>query len=185
MAGHITTHAPTRWAFMAEYAEADQLLVAARRARAAGYTQLDAFTPFPVPGLAEALGLRPTRLPMVVLIAGLLGACAGYLLQWYPSVIDYPWNVGGRPLHSWPAFVPITFESMVLCAASTAALAMILANGLPRLHHPVFDAPHFRRASTDRFFLAILDGDSAPNDPQTTRDFLRSTGSLRVSEVFT
>ena len=136
------------------------MLEAARRAHAGGYRQMDAYSPFPVEGLAEAIGFHRTRLPLIVLLGGIAGGVGGYLLQYYTAVIDYPLNVGGRPLHSWPSFIPVTFETTVLIAALAAVLGMLALNGLPRPYHPVFNVPRFEMASRNLFFLCIESTDA-------------------------
>src|SRR5262249_6702256 len=140
---------------MAEFESAEQILAAARRAREAGYRQMDAYTPYAVDGLAAELGLLRTEVPVILLGAGLVGARVGFFMQFYSMAIDFPFNVGGRPNNSWPVFIPITFEVMVLVAGFAALIGMLLLNGLPRLHHPVFNMQRFERASQDRFFLCI------------------------------
>ena len=143
------------YGLMAEFDNPSALVAAAREAHAAGYRRMDAYTPFPVEELNEALGLGHTGVAALVLIGGITGALVGYLMQYYIAVIDYPLNIGGRPLHSWPAFVPVTFELTILCAGLFAVLGMLALNGLPMPHHPVFNAPRFALASRDRFFLCI------------------------------
>lgn len=147
------------WGLMAEFATADALLEAARRVRAAGYTRAEAYSPFHVEGLAEALGFERTRVPLVTFVGGLAGGCGGYFLQWYSAVVDFPVNIGGRPFHSWPMFVPVTFEMAVLGGALAAVLAMLVGSGLPRLRHPVFGAPDFDLAARNRFFLCLRSDD--------------------------
>lgn len=171
-----------RWGLLAEFPDAGALTRAARAARAAGYTRLDAYSPFPHEGLAEAVGFHRTRLGWAVLGAALTGALVGYLIQWWTMAVDYPVNVGGRPLNSWPAFVPITFELMVLFAALTAVVGAIVGSGLPRPHHPVFAVPAFERATTDGFFLSIEASDER-FDPERTRAFLVRLGAMEVSDV--
>ena len=159
------------YGLIAEFETAEQILEATRRARERGYRRMDAYTPYPVEGLATELGLERTRVPMVVLIGGLVGAAAGYFMQYWAMAIDYPLNVGGKPYNSWPAFIPITFELMVLVAAFAAILGMFFLNGLPQPYHPVFNVPRFARASQDRFFLCIEATDPR-FDPVLTRTFL-------------
>jgi hypothetical protein len=167
---------------MAEFETAAQVLDATRRARLAGYREMDAYTPFPVEGLAAELGLPRTRVPFVVLVAGLVGAGSGFFMQWYVSAVDYPINVGGRPLNSWPAYIQVTFEVMVLVASIAALFGMLFLNGLPRPHHPVFNVPRFDRASQDRFFLCIEARD-ANYDADQTRRFLEESQPLSIMEV--
>lgn len=171
------------YGLMAEFRAPSDIVAAARRAYEAGYRRMDAYTPFPIEELAEALGWRTRgRLPKMVLIGGLVGAACGYLLQYYASVIAYPVNVGGRPLHSWPSFIPVTFETGVLFAALTAVLGMLALNGLPRPYHPVFNAHNFVLATTDRFFLCIEAADPR-FDRHQTRSFLEGLAPTEVSEV--
>jgi hypothetical protein len=145
---------------LAEFDAPERLLEAARALRDAGYELLDAYTPYPVDGLPEALGLRPTRIAAVVLAGGVLGGSAGYFMQWYSSVTGFALNVGGRPHNSWPAFVPITFELTILGAAFAALFGMLIANRLTRLDHPLFAIERFELASSERFFLCVEARDS-------------------------
>ena len=149
------------WGLMAEFASADELLAAARAARAAGYRQAEAYAPFPVEGLAEALGFRRNAIAPLTFAGALAGGAGGYFLQWYTAVVDYAINVGGRPAHSWPMFVPVTFELTILGGAVAAVLALFLGNGLPNLYHPVFNAPDFDLAMRNRFFLCLREDDPA------------------------
>ena len=167
---------------LAEFDSAERLVEAAKQARRAGYTHLDAFSPLPVEGLAEALGRRNTRMPLVFLLGGLAGGATGYGVQWFSAAVDYPFNVGGRPFHSWPMFIPITFELTVLCAALGGVFAMLLRNGLPRLHHPLFQVPGFERASLDRFFLCVEAADPLWRDREASR-FLGTLRPLNIIEV--
>src|SRR5207249_7691855 len=141
------------YGIMAEFASPQALLAAVAFCREARYRDIEAYTPFPVDGLAEALGFARNRVPLLALIGGILGGAGIYFLQWYSAVIDYPINAGGRPLHSWPAFIPPTFEITVLAAALACFFGMLVLNGLPRLHHPIFNAKDFDLASRNRFFL--------------------------------
>ena len=167
---------------MAELADEKALVAAAQEAREAGWARVEAYSPFPVEGLAEILEPHASRLPLFVLLGGILGGLGGYFLQWYSAVISYPVNVGGRPLNSWPEFIPVTFETTVLFAALAAVFSMIVGNGLPRLRHPLFDAPHFDLATRNRFFLCLR-GDAPGFDTKRARGFLDSLKPLRVIEV--
>jgi len=167
---------------MAELADEKALLAAAREAREAGWDRVEAYSPFPVEGLAEILEPRASRLPFFVLLFGILGGAGGYFLQWYSAVVAYPINAGGRPLHSWPEFIPVAFETTVLLAALAAVVGMIAGNGLPRLRHPLFDAPHFDLATRNRFFLCLR-GDASHFDEERARGFLEALKPMRVIEV--
>lgn len=149
------------YGMMAEFQHADALVEATRRVRAAGYTRVEAYAPFPVPGLAEATGFRSNRVPLIVLIGGLVGGLGGYFMQWYSAVVSYPINSGGKPLNSWPEFIPPTFELTILVAALAAFFGMLVLNGLPRLNHPVFNVREFDLASRNRFFLCLPAADPA------------------------
>ncbi|HUI09054.1 MAG TPA: DUF3341 domain-containing protein [Bacteroidota bacterium] len=165
--------APPIYGLMAEFDSPADVVAAAGRASAAGYTLLDAYSPFPVEGLDSALRVRHTRLPLLVLIGGIIGCAGGFFMQYYAAVIAYPLNVGGRPLDSWPSFIPITFELTVLCAGLTAVIGMLALNGLPRPYHPVFNVPSFERATLDGFFLCIEAADPLFGDRET-REFLET-----------
>jgi ActD protein len=177
------TNDPLLYGLMAEFENAEQLLAAVQQARAAGYTKIDAYTPYPVEGLADALGMRHTHISTIVFLGGLAGAVAGYALQYWTMAVDYPVNVGGRPLNSWPMFVPVVFELTILLAALAAVLGMLALNGLPMPYHPVFNVPQFVRASRDRFFL-VVDGADAKFDDNATRRFLSGLNPREVSDVF-
>ncbi len=155
------------WGLMVEFATSAEVLAAVRAARLAGYRRMDAYSPYAVEGLAAELGMRRSRIPSVVLICGLVGAAVGFWMQYYSMAIDYPFNAGGRPANSWPAFVPIMFEVTILVAAFSAFLGMLFLNGLPQPHHPVFNVPQFVRASQDRFFLCIESSDAKFDLKQT------------------
>jgi hypothetical protein len=170
------------WGLLAEFASADDLLAAARRVRDAGYEKVEAYSPFHVEGLAEALGFERNRVPFFTFIGGLLGGIGGFYLQWYSAVIDYPVNIAGRPLDSWPMFVPVTFEMAVLGAAFAAVISMFAASGLPRLRHPLFAAPEFDLATRNRFFLCLRSDDPA-FDAKRAHDLLQSLHPMRCVEV--
>ena len=170
------------YGLLAEFAEPEALLEAVRRARAAGYRKMDAYTPFPVEHLAEELGFHRTALPLIVLIGGLIGCGGGFLLQYWISAVDYPLNIGGRPLNSWPSFIPVTFELTILCAALSAVLGMLGLNGLPMPYHSLFNSPRFALASRNRFFLCIEASDRQFNREATAK-FLSELKPAGVSEV--
>jgi hypothetical protein len=167
---------------MAEFEEHEQLLAATRRAYAEGYRRMDAYAPFPVDGLAEALGHDYTAVPLITLVGGMIGGLGGYFMEWYSMARLYPINVGGRPHHSWPNFIPVTFELTVLIASLSAFLAVFVLNKLPQPNHPVFNVPEFERASIDRFFLCIEVADPKFHR-DGTRKFLESLKPHKVMEV--
>lgn len=170
------------YGLMAEFESARDILLAARRARAEGYTKMDAFTPHNVDGLADAVGFHKTRMPLIILICGLVGGTIGLVLQYWISAITYPINVGGRPMASWPAFIPTAFELMVLTAAVCGFFGLLAVNRLPEPYHPVFNVPEFERASQDRFFLLIESVDPR-FDLEGTRLFLESLDVRGVYDV--
>jgi hypothetical protein len=167
---------------MAEFEEPTRIVIAARRAHEEGYRKMDAYTPFPIEELTEAIGFRHTKLPLIVLIGGIIGCIGGFFLCYWASAIVYPLNIGGRPLNSWPAFVPVTFECTILAAALAAVFGMLALNGLPEPYHPVFNVPNFEQASRNRFFLCI-EATDPKFDVEATRDFLKSLGASEVTEV--
>jgi hypothetical protein len=178
----MTRKAPIH-GLMVEFTSADDLLEAARRAHVAGYRDMDAYSPYPVEGLAEELGSPHTSVPFVVLAGGLVGAAAGFFMQFWAMAVDYPLNVGGRPYNSWPVYIPITFEVMILVASFAAFLGMLYLNGLPRPYHPVFNVARFVHATQDRFFLCI-EATDPKFDPAATQEFLASLhGQGQVMEV--
>ena len=170
------------YGLMAEFEDATSLVNAAERAHHEGYRCMDAYSPFPIEELHEALGSRHTRLPLIVLIGGLCGCIGGYALEYWSSAIAYPLNIGGKPLHSWPAFIPVTFECTILVAALSAVLGMLALNGLPQPYHPVFNVPRFALASRNRFFLCIESKDPK-FDVESTRQFLETLGPREVTTV--
>ena len=170
------------YGLMAEFDSPTTLVIAARAARDAGYRQMDAYSPIPVEELHEALGLPQTKLPFVVLGGAITGGLAGYGLQYWASTIAYPFNIGGRPLHSWPSFLVPTFETTILFAALAAVFGMLALNGLPMPYHPVFNDKRFVMASRDRFFLCIEAHDPKFESAQTRR-FLEGLGPREVCDV--
>lgn len=180
--GHGPAENPI-YGMMAEFESPDELVQAAKKTTSAGYRKADAFSPFPIHGLAEALpNATDDRIPWLAFFGGLTGCMLGFGFQYFISVIDYPMNVGGKPLNTWPQFLPITFECTVLCTGLTTFISQWALNGLPRLHHPVFNAPNFDRATQDRFFLCIESAD-AKYEPNETAAFLQGLGAVNVSEV--
>ncbi len=167
---------------MAEFTAAEPMVTALRAAHAAGWRRLDAYSPYPVPEAAEVLGTRSWPVAAIAVAAGLAGGALQYGTQWYLSVIDYPLNVGGRPLHAWPVFLPATYIVAVLWAAAAALIGMLVLNRLPQLYHPVFGVPGFGRASEDRFFLCLLATDPL-YEPDRAADFLRGLSPVRISPV--
>jgi hypothetical protein len=170
------------YGLIAEFDNPTALVKAARAAREKGYRKLDAFSPFPIEGLNDALHLHKNKLPLIVLVGGIVGGLTGYLLQYYITVISFPINIGGRPLHSWPSYIIITFELTILFGALSAVLGMLGLCGLPMPYHPVFNAPRFALASRNRFFLCIESADPL-FDLAATGDFLRALEPHEVSEV--
>jgi hypothetical protein len=167
---------------MAEFDDPTALVAATSKARDEGYRRMDAYSPFPIEELHEAMGGHPSRLPLIVLIGGLVGCVGGFLLQYWASAIAYPLNVGGRPFNSWPAFIPVTFECTILGAALSAVLGMLALNGLPMPYHSVFNVPRFALASRNRFFLCIEARDRK-FELDATRRFLETLGPREVSTV--
>ncbi len=163
------------YGFLAEFETPTALVEATRRAYAEGYRKMDAYSPFPIEEAADALGYHKTRVPLVTLVGGLMGGAAAYLLQWWINTIAYPLNIGGKPFHSWPSFIVVTFEMTVLFAGLAAVFGMLGMNGLPMPYHPVFNVPRFAMASRDRFFLCIESTDPK-FDREATRAFLESLG---------
>jgi hypothetical protein len=177
-----TTPAPALHGLLAEFDNAQALVEAAHAVRRAGYTRTDAFSPFPIHGLAEALGFKDRRISLFVLLGGLAGAAAGYGLQYWTQVFAYPLNIGGRPYHSWVSFIPPTFETTILFAAFTAGLSMIALNGLPQPYHPVFNAERFSLASQDTFFL-VIEARDPKFDLDATRSFLAGLHAREVVAI--
>ena len=167
---------------MAEFDNPTALVNAARAAREKGYRKLDAYSPFPIGELSDVLDLHKNRLPLIVLAGGILGGMVGYLMQYYVTVWDFPINIGGRPLHSWPAYIVITFEMTILLAAISAVMGLLALCGLPMFYHPAFNVPRFALASRNRFFLSIEATDPL-FDARATSEFLETLEPKEVSEV--
>ncbi len=178
----MKTTAPKLYGVMAQFDSPSTLVAAARETYAAGYRQVNGYSPFPIEELSEAIGFTRTSLPLIVLLGGIIGGVGGFLMQYWMEVIDYPINVGGKPFNSWPAFIPITFECTVLMAAFAAVLGMLALNKLPQPYHPVFNAPNFALATRDSFFLVI-----ESKDPKFVHDeamrFLKSLEARDVCDV--
>ncbi len=170
------------YGMLAEFDTPTELVVAARRAYEEGFRRMDAYSPFPIEELAEAIGMHSDRVPLVVLVGGILGGLGGYMLQYWINVISYPVNVGGRPFHSWPAFIPVTFEMTILFAGLAGAFGMLALNGLPMPFHPLFNSSRFAFATRDRFFLCI-EATDPKFDLTGVRTFLESLNPRSVSEV--
>ena len=176
-------HHPSHlYGVIAEFDTPEHLVHAVEKAREAGYQRMDAYTPFPVEGLAHAMGLKRNMVPFITLLGGLAGGLGGFYFQYWANVNSFPMNIGGRPLNSWPAFIPVTFEMTVLGAALCAVFGMLALNGLPQPHHPVFNVGRFVHASSDRFYLCIEARDPKFNVAETAR-FLQGLNPHHVSEV--
>jgi hypothetical protein len=170
------------YGLMAEFEDPTTLVAASRRAYEEGYRRMDAYSPFPIEELSEAIGFHHSRLPVIVFLGGVFGCLAGFGLQYWISVIDYPLNVGGKPTYSWPSFIPPTFEMTILFAALAAVLGMLALNGLPEPYHPVFNVSRFALATRNRFFLCI-EAIDPKFDLEGTRRFLETLTPRNVSEV--
>jgi hypothetical protein len=167
---------------MGEFSTPEDLLAATKKTREAGYKHVEAYTPFPVEGLSEAVGFKWTAVPLLTLMGGVGGGLTGFGLQYWVAAITYPINIGGRPLNSWPAFIPVTFELTVLGASIFAVFSMLALNKLPQPYHPVFNVERFAQASTDKFFLCIEARDPKFDLVETSR-FLQSLHAQHVNEV--
>ncbi|RYG75316.1 DUF3341 domain-containing protein [bacterium] len=170
------------WGISIEFDDTDRLIAAARTLRNAGYTRMDAYTPMPVEGLSEAIGFRNKQMPSLMLCGAIFGGTTGYFMQWFANTQSYVLNLGGRPYHTWPNFIVITFEMTILFSALTGVFGMLALNGLPTLYHPIYNTPGFERASQDRYFLAVEARDKN-FDFDKTMELMKSLGSLNVSVV--
>jgi len=181
MAFHKKTR-PDTYGLMAEFESPEALLEAAEKTYAAGYRRMNAYSPFPIEGMAEAIGFHERKLPWIVLTGGILGCLGGFGMQYYAAVIAYPMNIGGKPLNSWPSFIPVTFEMTILFSVFAAVLGMLALNGLPQPYHPVFNVPRFALASRNRFFFAI-EADDPQFDGAQTRKFLEEVSGHEVYDI--
>jgi hypothetical protein len=170
------------YGLMAEFDSAQELVAAAHKTHAAGYQKIDAYSPFPIEGLADAIGFHKNSVAFLVLVGGIIGGLSGYALQYWVSTIAYPVNIGGRPDHSWPSFIIVTFELTILFAGLAAAFGMLALNGLPQPYHPVFNVAAFTKASDNKFFLVVFSTDPK-YDGARTREFLKGLAPRAVSEV--
>lgn len=170
------------YGLMAEFDTPQELVAAAHKTHSAGYQKMDAYSPFPIEGLADAIGFHKNSVSFVVLIGGIIGGLSGYALQYWVSTIAYPLNIGGRPEHSWPSFIIVTFEMTILFAGLSAAFGMLALNGLPQPYHPVFNVPAFTKATDNKFFLVVFSTDPK-YDGARTREFLKGLAPRSVSEV--
>lgn len=175
-------HAPPLYGVMAEFENPTDLVAAARKVYSLGYRRINGYSPYPIEELSEAIGFTHTSLPLIVFIGGVVGGLAGFFMQYWIEVIDYPLNVGGKPYNSWPAFIPITFEMTVLFAAFSAVLGMLVLNKLPQPYHPVFNVPNFAMATRDRFFLAIEANDAKFKHEEVV-ELLKSLNAIEVNDV--
>lgn len=170
------------WGIAVEFDDTEAVINAARAAKQLGYTRMDAYSPMPIEGLSEAIGFRNKQMPALMFCGGLLGGTTGYFMEWFANTQSYVLNLGGRPYHTWPNFIVITFEMTILFSALTGVFGMLALNGLPTLYHPIYNTPGFDRASQDRFFLAIEARDKN-FELDKTLAFLQSVGGLNVSVV--
>jgi len=174
---------PALYGIMAEFDNPSDLVSAAKRTYEAGYRRINGYSPYPIEELSEAIGFTRTSLPLIVLIGGIIGGLGGFFMQYWMEVIDYPLNVGGKPFNSWPAFIPITFETTVLCAAFAAVFGMLALNKLPQPYHPVFNAPNFALATRDRFFLVIEANDAMFKHDESKQFMQALEGAKEVNDV--
>lgn len=182
MSAHSIENSDPLYGLMAEFETAGELVAAARRTREAGFKNFDAYTPFPIHELDDAMDLHDNRVALFTLIGGLIGCVGGFSLASWVQAVALPLNIGGRPLISAPMYIPITFECTVLIGGLTAAISMILMNGMPSPYHPVFNVERFADASRSKFFLCI-ESDDPKFDRQATAGFLESLGPEEIAEV--
>ncbi len=179
----MNKNAPKIYGLMAKFPDPEALIAATQRATEAGYREMDAYSPFPLEGLSEAMHLKSSKLPYAILTGGILGGALGFFMQYYATVISYPLNIGGKPLDSWPAYIPITFELTVLLAAFGGVIGLFIATRFPQPYHPVFNVEDFQKhGSQDGFYLAIEARDPK-YDPVETLGFLKALGAILVTEV--
>jgi hypothetical protein len=178
----VIEHRSHIYGLIGEFEKPEQLVHAAEKIRLEGYRFYECYTPFPVEGMPEAMAMRRNDVPFITLIGGLVGGLGGFGFQYWANVYSYPLNIAGRPLNSWPAFIPVTFELTILCASLSAVFGMLALNRLPEPHHPIFNAHRFRHASADRFFVCIQARDKKFHLEQTAR-FLHGLAAHHVSEV--
>jgi hypothetical protein len=171
------------YGLMAEFSDATTLVEAARRTTAEGYRKTDAYSPFPIHELFDALQADDRRVPLFVLLGGITGACVGFGLCYWTQVIAYPLNIGGRPYNSWPSFIPVTFEVTILLAALTAVLSWIVLSGLPMPYHPVFNVPRFANAANQNAFFLTIESTDPKFDRQRTFEFLKTLGAREINEI--
>ncbi|MBI3405225.1 MAG: DUF3341 domain-containing protein [Acidobacteria bacterium] len=180
--GFLKKTRPPIYGLMAEFESPEALLDAAKKTYAEGYRRMNAYSPFPIEGMAEAIGFHERKLPWIVFAGGLIGCLTGFGMQYYAAVIAYPVNIGGKPLNSWPSFIPVTFEMTILVAVFSAVLGMLALNGLPHPYHPVFNVPRFALATRNRFFFAI-EADDPHFDGVGTRKFLEEISGHEVYDI--
>lgn len=170
------------YGMLAEYDNADALIAGIKKAKEAGYTKLDGYSPYAVSGIADALGFIKSEMATVMLCGGICGAICGFLMQYYTNAVDYPFNIGGKPYNSWPMFIPVTYEPGILTTCLAGVFGLLALCGLPKLYNPLFNVPAFERSTIDRFFLFVQANDEK-FDLQATREFLLTLNPLSVAEV--
>ncbi len=179
---HYATTGPYPYGMVAEFDSPKAVTIAARKTTEHGYSKVEAYTPFPVHGLDDAIGFRQSKVQWTIFLCGVAGCLIGLSMQYWWANIDYPMNVGGRPLWSWPSNIPVTFECTILASAFGAVFGMLAYNGLPKPYHPIFEVTNFERASQDRFFL-LIEAHDPQYDREATRQFMETLGALNVEEL--